>query len=91
MIFLGQVIEGNKYGPLDHICKKKVEFQRKCGHKTQMDCHSAFEQVLHGGSCSENVTITNPECGHNATVPCSQKQQLENKGLLTPTPSTIIL
>ena len=87
---LDLVVEGQTYGPPDHICKKKVEFQRKCGHTTSMDCYDAFEQATFGGQCSENVEIINPECGHTAKVSCFKKQQLESKGLVHRPPIKIV-
>ena len=47
-----------------------------------MECHLAFEQASKGALCTKSVEVTNPDCGHPATIPCFQMQSL--KGSLVP-------
>ncbi|XP_066921713.1 uncharacterized protein [Clytia hemisphaerica] len=85
----GVVVERQSYGLTDHICNQQVDFKRKCGHTTKMKCYDAFQQAVFFCKCSENVDIINPECGHTATISCSQKQQLESRGVLKHCPPII--
>ena len=43
-----------------------------------MECSLAFEQASLMVLCNENVNITNPDCGHPATIPCYKAKQLKD-------------
>ncbi|KAL4165528.1 hypothetical protein KRP22_014238 [Phytophthora ramorum] len=73
---LGFVQEGESYGPKDYFCKQTVKFQRRCGHLEMVRCERAFELAQTPSRCAEPVVISNPECGHECSTTCSEKDRL---------------
>jgi AAA domain len=68
---VGQVIEGNDYGPQDHVCRENVALVRSCGHNLTLPCNEAFARATCPTACRERVKTRNPACGHACTMACS--------------------
>ncbi|KAJ3397278.1 hypothetical protein HDU80_009611, partial [Chytriomyces hyalinus] len=85
---MNRVLEGVSYGPTDAVCKQRVTFLRKCGHKEQLPCDKAFSMSSASTTCGVSLLIKNPYCGHEAKVLCAEKTAVEdklaNKGLTAP-------
>ncbi|KAJ3247215.1 hypothetical protein HDU77_008656 [Chytriomyces hyalinus] len=73
------VFEGVSYGPTDAVCKQRVTFVRKCGHKEQLRCDKAFSMSSASTTCGVSLLIKNPYCGHEAKVLCAEKTAVEDK------------
>ncbi|KAJ3233528.1 hypothetical protein HDU78_006383 [Chytriomyces hyalinus] len=73
------VLEGVSYGPTDAVCKQRVTFVRKCGHKEQLRCDKAFSMSSSSTTCGVSLLIKNPYCGHEAKVLCAEKTAVEDK------------
>ncbi|GMF43657.1 unnamed protein product [Phytophthora fragariaefolia] len=78
---LNFVQEGKLYGPKDCFCKRTVKFQRRCGHQEMVRCERAFELAQNPSRCQEPVVICNPECGHDCSTTCYEKDRLYEKVL----------
>ncbi|KAI8835754.1 hypothetical protein BJ741DRAFT_649408, partial [Chytriomyces cf. hyalinus JEL632] len=76
---MSRVLEGVSYGPTDAVCKQRVTFLRKCGHKEQLRCDKAFSMSSASTTCGVSLLIKNPYCGHEAKVLCAEKTAVEDK------------
>eukprot|EP00474_Spongospora_subterranea_P008580 CRZ09038.1 hypothetical protein [Spongospora subterranea] len=81
---VGLVYEGELYGSKDADCKRLVELVRLCGHREKIQCSTAFEKVLRPSACQQPVDVTNPDCGHRATIQCFEKIKLKKSNKLIP-------
>ena len=56
-------------------CTEQVTLYRTCGHKTQVACGAARGTQTR---CKEEITIKSPLCGHDITIPCWRRNDIES-------------
>ncbi|KAJ3216818.1 hypothetical protein HDU67_008904 [Dinochytrium kinnereticum] len=77
----GVVHQGQTYGPPDYDCNNMIQFQRKCGHTSTVECRNAFKLAASHTYCTEKILGRNPICGHSLLLPCHEKDALLARGI----------
>jgi len=81
---VGQVLEGESYGPQEFPCKIQVSLILRCGHILRLQCGVAFAESNSLHTCREKVKSRHPGCGHPCMLECVNATALKHEQIPDP-------